>query len=150
MSAASTYKKPYGILRLHRTCHNFALLEQTANFSLYYKCNTCNLHLLPAETMDLEEYIRLSSTEEEHGGTAAASVEQEQAAFLPFQIVTFSKNKEVRTPIVANEFIVHDKTNHREIFYCPVCQSDQSTILVPNSLRDLTFTRICEKCRHTS
>lgn len=145
-------QKPYSIMRLHESCGNFAILEQTREFDLFYKCTTCNVHLQPQETIDMENYIKQQRGEipDLHQHTTNINEHHHDSAFLPFQIVTFSKNKDVRTPIAANEFIVHDKTNHRELFYCPSCKKDQMTILIPNNLRDLSFKRICETCRHIS
>lgn len=138
--------KPYSILRLHQSCCNFAILEQTRDFELFYKCASCNLNLHPRETIDMDDYLKIQKGQEIN----TAADKSDNASFLPFQIVTFTKNKEVRTPIAANEFIVYDKTNHREIFFCPACKVDRDTILIPNNLRDLSFKRICETCKYIS
>ena len=136
------------MMRLHEECCNFAILQQTPDFDLYYRCNFCNLNLQPSETMSMEEYIAREQGKEVPTTTKADPAAT--ASFLPYQIVTFSKKKEVETPIVANEFIVYDKTNHREIFYCAVCKCDKSTILLPNKMKDLSFKRICETCQTIS
>ena len=139
---SKTPMQPYGVMRLHESCCNFAILQQTPDFELYYRCNVCDLNLHACETISMEEYLA-----REQGEEVVAPVDK---TFLPYQIVTFTKKKEVETPIVANEFIAHDKTNHRETYFCDVCKCDKSMILIPNSLKDLSFKRICDTCRTIS
>ncbi len=137
--------KPCGIMRLHEVCGNFAILQHTPDFELFYRCNACNANLHAHETIDLEDYIA-----KQQSGNIVANQTKPDLAFLPYQIMTFTKKSDIDTPVAANEFIVYDKTNHREVFFCSACKEDKPMILVPNNLKNLSFKRICETCRTIS